>query len=791
MCQELASAAKDRNTKVPTFSRHPAHIAPGPFGPSYGCVLVRKVKMAEVDFGDTELFQQLDDSAPPVPSHIRFTDNEEDEEEKGLPRSQLEEYDDHIQRLTEENKGLRRKLNILTRPSGITVDDVNFDGPVLQILYTNNFISKQCRQEIEDNICNVILKHQKPANQKKIPSSHLKPQNSAFALEEDLEKSSSSSIRTTTEAFKVVGSVLYFTTFSVDKLGQPLQSENPQLTDGWEVPAYHQVFNQVIGTEGQDIEMKDKRPKSMCFNCGSSSHQMRDCPKPKDMAAINERRKEFNQNSNQAVQGNQRYHADEVEERFSKYKPGVMSEELLSALGIDGNTLPPLIYRMRQLGYPPGWLKEAEMENSGLALYDGNVSKEGENTNTQNVTYDVSKLIDFPGFNVPAPNKMKDEFMQFGSIPMQSNHMKQNYAAYLSNNFAAPGATCNKRRHESDSSPQLRKKTRSSPDRSSDRSSDMDIESDPGTPYNQGAGDFQFQPPLPPGSPCFSSPPPLPHGTPPATPTPPPLPKGTPPPTPTNGSPALRGQNWVVVDETVEGTEDELTLEELEEQQRLIWAALENADTATNSDCETPAMGTPVPSSSSVSTPVHVDTETEEIEETMDTTGPAETCNTSENQMEPGVPEVYSDSPGSVKAKEDSPQSPEPVKAQNDNPQSPGPVKAQDDNPQSPGPVKAQDDNPQSPGPVKSQEDSPQSPEPMKCQEDNPQSPLPAGGTGEGASPKHGDKVTAVPHRSKFAAGIVPFEDTPEYTEVAEATGTYLKIRDLLKCSPRNLSKKK
>lgn len=48
------------------------------------------------------------------------------------------------------------------------------------------------------------------------------------------------------------------------------------------------------------------------------------------------------------------------------------SDELLTALGVDGNTLPPLIYRMRQLGYPPGWLKEAEMENSGLALYDGN-----------------------------------------------------------------------------------------------------------------------------------------------------------------------------------------------------------------------------------------------------------------------------------------------------------------------------------------------------------------------------------------------------------------------------------
>lgn len=125
------------------------------------------------------------------------------------------------------------------------------------------------------------------------------------------------------------------------------------------------------------------------------------------MAAINERRKEFNQNSNQAMQSNQRYHADEVEERFAKYKPGIMrqdcfwcttdtqiipnlfyqvkvnvdhrlfytvlnSEELLTALGIDGNTLPPLIYRMRQLGYPPGWLKEAEVENSGITMFDGN-----------------------------------------------------------------------------------------------------------------------------------------------------------------------------------------------------------------------------------------------------------------------------------------------------------------------------------------------------------------------------------------------------------------------------------
>ncbi|KAK7933081.1 hypothetical protein WMY93_003977 [Mugilogobius chulae] len=527
--------------------------------------------MAEVDFGDRELFEQLDDSAPPVCTHLRFRDEDEEEEsELGILRSRLEESEAVIQKLTEENI-LWLNLNVLMRPSGVTVDDVNLDGPILQILYANNMISKKCRQEIEDAICNIILKNQKVGHSPYF----LKAQPSAFALEEDPHNQNFTSVKTTSESFKIVGSVQHFSSFSLDKLGQPLLNENPQMTEGWQIPVYQQVFTQVIGTDGQDIEMKEKRPKSMCFNCGSAGHQLRDCPKPKDIAAINERRKEFNQNSNQNMQSN-RYHADEVDERFSKYKPGIMSEELLSALGIDNCTLPPLIYRMRQLGYPPGWLKEAEMENSGLALYDGNA--DGSSTDDPlKVSYDVSKLVEFPGFNVAMSSKMKDEFLQYGSVPMQSNHMKQNYAAYLSSNFPTPGSACNKRRHESDSSPQNRKKNRSSPDRSIN-SSDMEIESDPGTPYNNSSNnsaDFQFQAPPPPGSPCFSSPPPLPHGTPPATPTPPPLPKGTPPPTPTNGSPALRDRAG---------------------------------------DCETPAIGTPAPSSPSVCSSAQVDTEPEEAE---------------------------------------------------------------------------------------------------------------------------------------------------------------------------------
>lgn len=38
------------------------------------------------------------------------------------------------------------------------------------------FSARQCRQELEDCICSVILKHQKPGNDKKISVYHMKPQ---------------------------------------------------------------------------------------------------------------------------------------------------------------------------------------------------------------------------------------------------------------------------------------------------------------------------------------------------------------------------------------------------------------------------------------------------------------------------------------------------------------------------------------------------------------------------------------------------------------------------------------
>lgn len=42
---------------------------------------------------------------------------------------------------------------------------------------------------------------------------------------------------------------------------------------------------------------------------------------------------------------------------------------MLKALGVPKNGLPLHIYRMRQHGYPSGWLEEAKEEYSGISIY--------------------------------------------------------------------------------------------------------------------------------------------------------------------------------------------------------------------------------------------------------------------------------------------------------------------------------------------------------------------------------------------------------------------------------------
>ncbi|NXW66164.1 ZCHC8 protein, partial [Eurystomus gularis] len=640
---------------------------------------------------------------------------------------------------------LKRKLNILTRPSGISVENPKVDGPLLQILFMNNVISKQYHQEIEDFVFSLVQKYEE---QKRVEHEkthfNVKPQPSSVLLEEDCKSASSNSVKKIKEAFSVVGSVLYFTNFCLDKLGQPILNENPQLTEGWEIPKYQQVFSQILSLDGQEIQVKQKRPKPHCFNCGSEDHQMKDCPKPRNAARISEKRKEFmeacGETSNQNFQ--QRYHAEEVEERFGKFKPGVISGELQDALGVTDKSLPPFIYRMRQLGYPPGWLKEAEMEHSGLALYDGKEDGGTEDEGScqpKRTTYDVSKLINYPGFNTSTPSGIPDEWQMFGSIPMQPSQQKDVFAHYLSN-FHAPSTKSSNKRVASQ--PRSHRSKRLKEDNWEVPAADMDIDSDlEASQRSQTPNSFQFQPPLPPGRPSMPTPPPLPQGTPPqnltppqpSTPTCPPLPRTTPPLNSATDTPQPK-----IVDSVMD--EDTLTLEELEEQQRLIWAALEQAE-STNSDSDMP-LDTPLTGNSVTSSPSR--NEVDLVAEVR-SSDKVITVETELSDISEQIPENEHSIP--------------------------------------------------SPNPGDSLLNSKENPDNTDS-EDLLGNTMPAPNCEVNDGENTGDEVVTsiessaknsslIPDMSKFAAGITPFE----FENMAESTGIYLRIRNALKNSPRNQQK--
>lgn len=207
-----------------------------------------------------------------------------------------------------------------------------------------------------------------------------------------------------------------------------------------------------------------------------------------------------------------------------------------------------------------------------------------------------------------------------------------------------------------------------------------------------------------------------------------------------------------------EESEDGLTLEELEEQQRLLWEALEKADTTTNSDSDAGASVTPIPSSPSVCTPLRVDTEDEG--EKIPAENSSHTYEVLSTPMSPVEERIASD-------------------VCEDERKDDGQMKHVTDVLENMSDIIVLDevyDESESQG----TDNTPQ----VSVQESKTEK-------AENSEEALRNKVAAVPHRSRFAAGIIPFEDTPEFTEVSEATGVYLKIRDLLKGSPRNQAKNK
>ena len=79
---------------------------------------------------------------------------------------------------------------------------------------------------------------------------------------------------------------------------------------------------------------------------------------------------------------------------------------LLIACGFKPTEIPSWIYYFRKFGYPPGWLDEALVRESGVQVRDqeeGEVSELIIHSNIESRVVkglDSSKIIEYPGFNI-------------------------------------------------------------------------------------------------------------------------------------------------------------------------------------------------------------------------------------------------------------------------------------------------------------------------------------------------------------------------------------------------------
>lgn len=153
-----------------------------------------------------------------------------------------------------------------------------------------------------------------------------------------------------------------------------IDTEPAKKLDTIQVPSYKRAIRDVLEEESKqkkkknsEDECKRVRPSASCFNCGSTEHALFKCPKTRNVKRISKAKKAF------CSGRNERYHVD-IEQRFAHMRPGIISEKLQSALGLRRGELPFFFYRMRALGYPPGWLEDAKVSHSGITLFNSDVS---------------------------------------------------------------------------------------------------------------------------------------------------------------------------------------------------------------------------------------------------------------------------------------------------------------------------------------------------------------------------------------------------------------------------------
>nr|XP_012147322.1 PREDICTED: zinc finger CCHC domain-containing protein 8 homolog isoform X2 [Megachile rotundata] len=322
-------------------------------------------------------------------SQDAINDTDNDQSECSIEKNSLSNNIAHGTNITNENIDNNKGTTKLE-----TCIDLDIAKPLIKVMFRDENIARQYSKKITKFLGELV-------------SSKIKNQENDNGLtleiwDNDIDSCQSIEITTESEDSQ---DIICDTLFTVDT--------QPKIKDDFDVPTYGKKYENAF----EKVQHKSDSPKKndcsrklMCFNC-LENHNLRDCPNPRNQTNIDKNRKNFNMKNSRAL----RYHLED-DQKFGHLIPGQLSSNLRKALGLKSNELPKHIYRMRELGYPPGWLEEARLQHSGLSLFNSDGVPEddpndepGEIIEGDRDQYDIRKIYDFPGFNVPPPPGTHDE----------------------------------------------------------------------------------------------------------------------------------------------------------------------------------------------------------------------------------------------------------------------------------------------------------------------------------------------------------------------------------------------
>ncbi|XP_059163216.1 zinc finger CCHC domain-containing protein 8-like isoform X2 [Physella acuta] len=318
------------------------------------------------------------------------------------------------QQLIYDRNKYRRYAKILDSTRYVPDDE----SPAVQLIFNNNSFARKYRQQIEQFIKGLLWEEFHSVQQDTMSEILIKPGHPSCI---DINSNLTPEQRTERMRQKhgIIGNSQFHKQFLIDFLGWPFTVAEPTRCNvNWEIPLYGQVFNEVYADPTNRLKRTSMK------------------------------------------KGPSRYHMDpDLASKFTKFKPGVVSDSLKLALGLAEDQLPQHIYKMRLYGYPPGWLAEARQVESGVTIFDkngrvtlitGECLEDGEldDENPESKTeYDVNKIIEFPGFTVDVPDGYLDEHALYKMPPIQQHQLKK---TLLAQSQTAEKVPSKKRKHEKD-----------------------------------------------------------------------------------------------------------------------------------------------------------------------------------------------------------------------------------------------------------------------------------------------------------------------------------------------------